>query len=202
VAFAGLVAAGQGVTFTNATIGSTFDWSNGTGADLVTTASLVFHPKTDSRFRPYVVVGAGVAAAIGEAQATMAGHYVFHVPGGAVIDESDNLTVHFGGGMGLAGVAGVGMNLRVTRGSGIRIDARGLVLENHVKTTISAHPSALVSDPAQAIWSFTTPAIQFVSNPSTGFVSTLDTSSFSATTLHPSGFHSRFNITVGYFWRF
>ena len=203
IAFGGLVASGQGVTFTNASIGSTFGWSDGTGVDIVTTASLVLHPKHDARVRPYVVAGAGVATAFGEAQATLTGHYALRVPNGAVIDESDNVTIHFGRGMGLVGVAGLGVNFRVTRGSGVRIDARGLVLENHVGTQIDASPSAIASNPAQAIWSFTTPGIQFVSNPSTGLMSTLDTKAMSGvTTLHPSGFHTRFNITVGYFWRF
>lgn len=201
-AFGGLVASGQGVAFTSPSLTSSFTWANGTGADIVSTVSLVLHPKKDSRFRPYVVVGGGVAASVGEAQATLTGHYSFRVPLGGTVDESDNVTIHFGGGFGLAGVAGVGMNLRVTRGSGIRVDARGLFLENHVATSIEAHPSAVASNPAQAVWSFTTPAIQFTTNPSSGFPSSLDTSLSGFTTLHPSGFYSRASVTVGYFWRF
>jgi len=202
-AFAGLVASGQGVAFTGATLGSTFDWRDGTGVDLVSTVSLVLHPKKDSRFRPYVVVGGGVATSFGEAQATLTGHYVLHVPSGATIDESDTVTIHFGGGTGLAAVVGGGINFRLTRGSGIRLDARGLMLENHVGTRIDADPRAVQSNPAQAIWSATTPGIQFVSHPSTGLQSSLDTSALSGfTTLHPSGFYTRFNVTVGYFWRF
>jgi hypothetical protein len=203
VAFAGLVASGQGVAFTSATFGSTFSWSDGTGIDLVSTVSLVLHPRKDSRFRPYVVVGGGVATSFGEAQATLTGQYVLRVPSGATIDESDSVTIHFGGGMGLVAVAGGGLNFRVSRGSGIRVDARGLMLENHVGTRVEARPGAVLSNPAQAIWSSTTPGLQFVSHSSTGLQSTLDTSALSGfTTLHPSGFHSRFNVTVGYFWRF
>ena len=202
-AFGGLVASGQGVAFTSPALSSSFNWQDGQGADIVTTVSLVIHPKKDGRVRPYVVVGGGVAASVGQAQATLTGRYSFRVPDGGTVDESDTVTIHFGGGVGLAGVAGAGLNFRVTRGSGIRVDARGQFLENHVPTSIDAHPSAVASNPAQAVWSFTTPALQFVTNPSTGLASSLDTSGLSGvTTLHASGFYSRASITVGYFWRF
>jgi hypothetical protein len=202
-AFGGLVASGQGVAFINPALSSSFSWQNGTGADIVSTVAIVLHPKKDSRVRPYVAFGGGVAAAVGGAEAMLTGRYSFRVPSGGTVDESDAVTIHFGGGMGFLGVAGVGFNVRVTRGSGIRVDARGQFLENHVATRIDAHPSAVASDPAQAVWSFTTPALQFVTNPSTGLTSTLDTSALSGfTTLHPSGFYSRGSVTVGYFWRF
>jgi len=202
-AFGGLVASGQGVAFANPSLTSSFTWADGTGVDLVSTVSLVLHPKKDSRFRPYAVVGGGVATSIGQAEATLTGHYVFRVPNGGTVDESDNVTIHFGGGIGLVAVAGAGVNYRVTRGSGIRVDVRGLFLQNHVGTKVEAHPSAVASYPAQAVWSFTSPALQFTTNPSSGFPSSLDTSALSGfTTLHPSGFYSRASVTIGYFFRF
>jgi len=202
-AFGGLVASGQGVAFTNPSLSSSFTWQDGTGADIVGTVALVLHPRKDSRVRPYVVFGGGIATSVGQAQATLSGHYSFHVPNGGIVDESDNVTIHFGGGFGVAGVAGGGLNFRVTRGSGIRVDVRGQFLQNHVATSIEAHPGAVASNPAQSVWSFTTPAIQFTTNPSSGFPSSLDTTALSGfTTMHPSGFYSRASVTVGYFWRF
>ncbi len=201
--FAGLVASGQGVAFTNASITSSYGWGDGTGVDLMATGALLFHSKKDSRIRPYVAVGAGFATAFGEAIGSLSGHYRFQLPSGGVVDETDNVTIHFRGGLGLVGLGGFGINWRFTRGSGLRFDARVLMIENHMETVVETHPSAVYSIPADAIWSGLTPGIQFITDPSTGLVSNLNTSGLSDfTTLHGSRFHTRYNVTVGYFWRF
>ena len=202
-AFAGLFATGQGVAFTNPSLSSSFGVTNGSGTEIVTTGSLMFSANRPGRLRPYAVVGGGMVSATGAASAQLTGHYAFSLPSGGRVDETDSVTIRFAGGNGLAIVSGAGLDVRLSRGSGIRVDGRVHVLENHVQTIVDTRPSAVASLPADAIWSSLTPGIQFITNPSTGLTSSLTAPGLSGfKTLSGSGFYARFNVTIGYFWRF
>ncbi len=201
-AFAGLVATGQGVAFTNPSLSSTYTVTNGTGFETQVTGAIVAGRRA-GRLRPYVTAGGGFVKAGGEATATLAGRYAFSLPSGGRVDESDALTIHFKGGLGFAALAGGGLSVHLTRASGIRADGRILFVQNHVQTTVDSTPTVAASLPADAIWSNLTPGIQFSTNPSTGLSSNLSAPALSDfRTLRGSGFHTRISLTVGYFWRF
>jgi hypothetical protein len=202
-AFDGLVAAGQGVAFTNPVLTSSFTSGNGSGSEMFVTGALVLAPRAGPRFRPYVAAGGGLAIGRGEATATFVGRYAFNLPSGAQVSESDSVTVRFAGGLGIVALAGAGLNVRLAGASGIQVDGRFLLVQNHLDTRVDTAPVVDSSMPADAIWSSFTPGIQFATNPSTGLSSNLTAPPLSGfRTLTGSGFESRLSLTVGYYFRF
>jgi hypothetical protein len=203
VAFGGVVAAGQGVAFLNPAITSSFSTADGSGRELIVTGAIVFGPQHTGRFRPYVVAGGGIARASGEATASLRGNYQFNLPSGALVNETDRVNIRFAGGTGLVVLAGAGLSVHLTRGSGVRADARLHLVQNHVNTYVDTTPAVAASQPADAIWSDLSPGIQFSTNPSTGVESSLSAPALDAfRSLKGSGFQNRLTFAIGYFVRF
>ena len=202
-AFNGLMSAGKGVAFTNPSVSSSWTVSDGDGLEVVATGSLIVGPRRQGRFHPYAAVGGGLAMATGQAIATLAGRYAFRLPSGAQVDETDAVTIHFKGGIGAVLSGGGGLDVYLSRASGVRADLRYLFVQNHIVTAVDSHPTVLASTPADAIWSSLSPGIQFATNPSTGLSSNLSASALDGfQTFKGRGFHTRVNVTFGYFWRF
>jgi len=202
-AFDGLVTAGQGTAFTSPVLSSSFVTSNGTGLDLITTGAMVLGAKPIWRLRPYVTVGGGLAMGVGEATASLVGRYAFTLPSGGRVNETDAVTIRFKGGLGLVALAGGGVQFRLSRTSGVQVDARLLLVQNHVDTKVTTAPAVEASSPADAIWSSLTPGIQFVTSPSTSLFSNLSAPALSGSrTLNGSGFTQRVSVTLGYYFRF
>ena len=203
VAFGGLAASAQGAAFINPQISSTSLSSNGTGAEILATGSLVLQLRRAKRFSPYIVGGGGVAISTGEAIATLEGRYRFGLPSGAQVDETDRVAIHFSGGTGLVVLGGGGVKYRLWRQFGVQGDARFLGVENHLNTVIDTSPVISESLPADALWLNLTPSIQFATHPSSGHSSSLGGTSVSSfATLSGSGFRSRYTLSVGGFMRF
>jgi len=201
-AMSGLAAAGEGA-LANPVLSSSFSISNGTGLEFVATGALVFKTKPLWRLRPYAVFGGGVITSTGEATGSLVSQYAFQLPSGGHVNETDEVTIHMKGGFGMVGVAGGGLNFRLTRASGIQVDGRFLMVENHMGTRVDTRPVVESSTPPDAIWSDLNPGIQFVTNPSTGLASNLSAPALSGSrTLSGSGFDSRVSLTVGYYFRF
>lgn len=203
IVFAGLVASGQGVAFTNPSLTSSFSVIDGSGSESMVTGALVFSSPAPRRFRPYVTIGGGLARAIGEASATLTGRYAFTLPSGARVSESDTVTARFAGGNGLVVLAGTGLSVYLSKGSGVRGDARYLLVQNHIHTYVETAPTVDSSLPADAIWSSLTPGIQFGTQPSLAHTSNLTAPALSEfRTMKGGGFNNRFSASVGYFIRF
>ena len=201
-ALSGLAIAGDGA-LANPVLSSSFATSHGTGLEMIATGALVFNTKPMWRLRPYGVAGGGVVTSTGEATGSLVSSYAFQLPSGGHVSETDEVTIHMRGGVGMVGVAGGGVNFRLTRASGIQVDGRVLLVENHMDTRVDTRPFVQSSSPADAIWSGLTPGIQFVTNPSTGLASNLTAPALSGSrTLSGSGFDTRVKLTVGYYFRF
>ena len=100
-------------------------------------------------------------------------------------------------------LGGAGLSMRLTRASGVRVDGRLMVVQNHVRTLVDTTPAVAASLPADAIWSSLTPGIQFATHPSTNLQSNLAAPALSGfQTAGGSGFNNRFLFTIGYFFRF
>jgi hypothetical protein len=142
-----------------------------------------------------------MAWGFGGAVATLTENYSFGLPSGARINETDIVHVDFSGGMGLVATGGAGLRFRVTRASGVRVDARALMVQNHVNTLVSTTPTISMSQPGDAIWSSLSPGIQFSTDPAhNSNLSAPALSEFKA--LRGSGYKPRYALSVGYYFTF
>ena len=201
-AFSGLVASGQGAAFFNPVLDSQVLAGDGEGHEILVTGSLRWEFGSGwNRLKFYVQGGGGMAWGLGGAVAILTENYSFGLPSGARIDETDIVNIDFSGGIGLVATGGGGLRFRVTRASGVRVDARALLVQDHVNTLVSTTPTISMSQPTDAIWSSLTPGIQFSTDPA--HVSNLSApalSSFKA--LSGSGYKPRYAVSVGYYFTF
>lgn len=200
-AFSGLVASAQGAAFFNPALDSQVLTGDGEGHEVVLTGALRWEFGGWTRLKFYLLGGGGIAWGMGGARAVLAENYSFGLPSGARIDETDTVNMDFSGGIGLVATGGGGMRFRVTRGSGVRVDVRALLVQNHVNTLVSTTPTVLLSQPADAIWSSLTPGIQFSTDPAhDSNLSAPALSQFKA--LSGSGFKPRYALSLGYYFTF
>jgi hypothetical protein len=200
-AFAGLAASAQGAAFFSPDLDSSVLAGDGTGHEIVVTGALVWEMGKPRRVRPYLVGGAGIAVGFGSAGAFLSENYSFSLSSGARINETDAVDISFSGGFGLVGTAGGGVRIRLSRASGVKVDGRVLMVQNHVNTLVTTRPGATLSQPADAIFSFLTPGIQFSNDPN--FVTNLSAPPLSDfKTLSGSGFNLRYAVSAGYYFTF
>lgn len=159
------------------------------------------------RFAPYVVVGGGVMTRVGELpRVALAGSYQFAVStsqGQATFAESDSLTVRFEQGANLLGIAGAGIVRQVSDRVSLTLDGRAYLGAETLTVRLDSAPSVSTRTPGAFIESFTTPAVQFSNNSSTGRDSTLSgtpLNGFKAFTT--GGLQVRYVITAGAMIRF
>ena len=200
-AFSGLAASAQGAAFFEPALDSQAFAGDGTGHEVVITGALVWEIGKPRRFRPYFVGGGGIAWGFGGAVAGITENYSFGLPSGARINETDTVNIDFSGGIGAVLTGGGGVRIRISRGSGIRLDYRLTMVQNHINTLVSTTPVTTNSAPTDAIWSSLTPGIQFSNNP--GYDTNLSApalSSFKA--FSGSGFRPRHGLSLGYYFTF
>jgi len=161
----------------------------------------------DGPFTPYLTVGGGVIHRLGDLpRIDLVGTYQFTVAttqGQASFAESDVLTMRHTQGSNLMGIAGAGFEQRLTERVGLSVDGRVYLGRQTLSLRLDSAPQVTVRTPGAFIESFTTPAVQFSSNPATGRDSTLSgtpLNGFKAFTT--SGLQTRVSVTAGLVIRF
>jgi hypothetical protein len=203
-AFAGLFATGP---FGATAVSSEISISERTSRELALVASVRYHLLTGS-FSPYLTVGGGVVTRVGSLPSiTLNGSYQFQVQAANVptvpFAESDTLTLRFEQATGPVGVAGLGLRQQLSPRMGFAIDGRVYVSQETLSLRVDSAPTVTTGTPAGFIESFTTPAVQFSNNASTGRASSLSgapLNGFKAFTT--SGVQVRYAVTAGVFFRF
>ena len=177
--------------------------------------ALVINVRTAGNLIPYATVGVGLLSTVGEASsATLRGNYRFLLPGGAPIDETDNVTVkETRDDRTLAGIIGGGVKYHVSPRWGIRIGARVALSRNTTDTILDAAPNVTLGQlPVGPGVLGSEPSIQSTnnsSNPVTALgVTAVATSTLTGSALtgmrtySGSGVVSYSNVIAGVFWRF
>lgn len=161
----------------------------------------------DGPFAPYLTAGGGVINRIGDLpRVTLTGDYQFTVStaqGQAMFAELDSLTVRYEQGASPVGIVGGGFEQRLTDRMGFSVDGRVYLGRQTLTMRLDSTPEITTRSPGAFIESFTTPAVQFSSNPATGRDSTLSgtpLNGFAAVTT--SGLQIRYRVTAGVFVRF
>jgi len=194
---------------------STAALESGGGHQLFTSGALIINLRTTGDVIPYATVGASLISTTGKMpSATLRGNYRFLLPGGAPINETDNVTVRdTRDDRTVAGILGGGVKYHVSPRWGIRLDARVSLSTNTASTVLDATPNvALGLLPAGRSLLNANPTIQF-SNNSSDPTTALGVTAVGASTLtgpamtglrtfSGSGVSSHTNITAGIFWRF
>lgn len=202
-AFTGLFTSGP---FAGVQVEATSDITGASSRELALTAALRFAVGT-GHFAPYVTVGGGFIQRIGDLpRATLAGSYQFTFAtsqGQADFAESDTLTIRYEQGANLVGIAGAGFSQRLTDRLSLMIDGRAYLGRQTIALRLDSAPMVTTQTPGRFIESFTTPAVQFSNNPSSGRDSTLSgtpLNGFKAFTT--SGLQVRYQATAGVALRF
>lgn len=156
---------------------------------------------------PYVLVGAGLVHRLGDLPtATLTGTYDFTVATSSSqsrFTESDTLTLRFEQGTALVGIAGAGLQHALTDRLGLAIDGRASFGAPALTLQLDSTPSVTTRSPGSFVESFTTPAVQFSSNPSTGRDSTLSGAPLTGfKAFSTSGLQIRYLVTAGIVVRF
>lgn len=203
-AFAGLFATGP---FGATAVSTDVVISERTSRELAVVGSVRYHLLTGS-WSPYLTVGGGVLTRIGSLPSiSLHGSYQFQVQAANVpavpFSESDTVTLRFEQAAGPVGVAGLGMRQQLSPRMGFAIDGRVYVSRETLSLRVDSAPTVTTGTPAGFIESFTTPAVQFSNNTSTGRASSLSgtpLNGFKAFTT--SGVQLRYAVTAGIFFRF
>jgi hypothetical protein len=202
-AFTGLLTTGP---FANATVNASAITSGRSSREIAATGAVRFIV-TRGAIAPYLVGGGGIISRIGSLPGiTMTGDYAFDFvtnQGSATFEESDTLVLRFEQGTRLIGIAGAGVSAKLSERLDLMIEGRAYIGAPRLALVLDSDPVVTTLTPARFIESFTTPAVQFSNNPSTGRNSTLSGAplegfqAFSA-----SGVQIRYVITAGVAFRF
>jgi hypothetical protein len=197
---AGLLASGP---FDNVTIDSSSTSGGGAGRDLVATGAVRWRLGAIAGWRTYATFGGGIVTRTGSlASVAVQSHYRFSVLSQVPIDETDAVTLHYRGSAAPVAVAGAGLSRSIADGWLLNVDGRVLIGGSDAKLLLDASPSNVAGTPAGFIESFTTPAVQFSNNPSTGRQSTLSGPAISGFSAFSGGTAIRVLVTFGIARRF
>lgn len=170
-----------------------------------TTATLAVNVRLPpwGSFVPYLTAGGGVLTGSGTLpSASLEGHYRFAVLGEVAIDETDRVSLRYTRGASFVAVLGAGLQRNLSNRWGVRVDGRLLLGPDATRITIDASPSTVRTGPSGFIESFTSPAIQFSNDPSTGRRSTLSAPALQDFEVFSGGLQTRTLLTIGVFRRF
>jgi hypothetical protein len=202
-AFRGLFATGP---FGSVNVDADVSVGERTSRELAVIGSVRYHLLTGS-WSPYLTIGGGVLTRIGSLPSiTLNGSYRFQVQAAAPtvsFAESDTVTLRFEQATGPVGVTGLGLRQHLSPRLGFSIDGRLYVSRETLSLRVDSAPTVTTGTPAGFIESFTTPAVQFSNNASTGRASSLSgtpLNGFKAFTT--SGVQMRYAVTAGVFIRF
>jgi len=198
-AFTGLLATGP---FTQVVADATASAEEGSRRDMTATAALNVHLARWGAFAPYATGGGGITFGTGSmATADLAGHYRFVIAGETPISETDTTTIRFERPVGFVFVVGGGVRTDLSEKWGLTIDARVHIGPDRTRIVIDADPES-TPGPAGFIESFTNPAIQFSSDPSTGRRSTLSGPGLDGFEVFEGSTRSRTMLTIALARRF
>lgn len=178
--------------------------SSAAGREVAITAAIVATGNPFGSFVPYVTLGGGLLAGVGDLPSvTLEGHYRFRVLGEVPIEETDRVTLRWQHRRAFVAVIGGGLRRDVSDRWGVRFDGRVLVGRHGTEFLLDASPQSVTGMPADFIESFTNPAIQFSNNASTGRESTLSGPGLNAfDAFSANRFRARVVVTVGLFFKF
>ncbi len=202
-AFEGLFTSGP---FANVAVAATSTMTGQSSRELLV-SGVVRVALLEGPFAPYLTVGGGMIQRLGDLpRIELVGAYQFTVATAATqasFAESDALTMRYTQGLNLVGIVGGGFEQRLTERVGLTVDGRVYLGRQTLSLRLDSAPQVTTRTPGAFVESFTTPAVQFSSNPSTGRDSTL-----SGTPLNEfeafgsSGLQTRISVTAGLVIRF
>ena len=198
--FTDLLASGP---FDGVTVDTTSAAAGGAGRDLLATGALRWRLGTIAGWRGYATFGGGVVTRAGSlASVALQGHYQFSVLSQVPIDETDSAALRYRGATAPVGVVGAGLSRSIAHDWLLDVDARVVIGGSDATLLLDASPSRVTGAPAGFVESFTSPAIQFSNNPSTGRQSTLSGPAISGFSAFTGGTAIRTLVTVGIARRF
>jgi hypothetical protein len=203
-AFSALLTTGP---FGATTVDATVSVSEQTSRELAVIGSVRYHLLTGT-WSPYLTIGGGVLTRIGSLPSiALNGSYQFQVQAANVpavtFAESDTLTLRFEQAAGPVGVAGLGMRQQLSPRLGFTIDGRVYLSQQTLSLRVDSAPSVTTGTPAGFVESFTTPAVQFSNNPSSGRDSSLSGTPLNGFKVFTtSGVQLRYAVTAGLVIRF
>jgi hypothetical protein len=152
---------------------------------------------------PYLTFGGGILTGSGALpSASVAGRYIFSILGEVAVNEADRVSLRYTRGAVFVAVLGAGLQREMSDRWGIRIDGRMLLGPDATRVVIDAAPSIARAGPSGFIESFTSPAVQFSNDPSTGRRSTLSAPALQGFEVFSGGLQTRTLLTVGVCRRF
>src|SRR5690606_17345786 len=117
--------------------------------------------------------------------------------------ESDALTLRYTQGLNMVGIAGGGFEQRLTERVGLTVDGRVYLGRQTLSLRLDSAPQVITQIPGAVVESFTTPAVQFSSNPATCRNSTLSGTPLDGfQAFATSGLQTRVSVTAGLVIRF
>ena len=203
-AMASLFASGP---FTGTDVAARTIAGGGSTRELALTGALHIRLRRQAALTPYVTVGGGLIAGVGDGEAlTIEGRYrtTIDVPDGAgvPIDETDRVTLRSRRGRTFVGSVGAGVRRDAGGGWAVHVDGRVLVGADTTQLRIDADPVVAPGTPAGVIETFTHPSLQFSNDPSTGRESSLGGGLDGFEAFRGDGLSTRVLITVGLVRRF
>jgi hypothetical protein len=208
-AWDGLIATGGGFIFTAPNITSTSDIKKRGGRQLVTNGVLVINLPSRGAILTYATVGAGLVANEGAVPTvTLTGNYRFTslnglAPNSFTVNETDVVKVRTAGGSSFTTVFGGGIKVMRSSRWGIRADVRAHVGAMRNDLMLSLTPNVATQAGGGAIASTHNPSMQFSSDPSTGFRSSLAGPAVDGfRVFHGSGVSTLLNLTAGVYFKF
>ncbi len=151
---------------------------------------------------PYVVVGGGIASAMGDSPSMeLVRSLRLQFGASSVHEELDALSVTTHANLGGLLVFGGGLRQSIGGHSGVRIDARVFVMSDKTSTRVVAHPTTFPGQTEAATFRASSGlGILFSSTPS--ITSSLSVPLDEFETFTGSGFRTQVSATVGYYVRF
>jgi hypothetical protein len=199
-AFTGLLASGP---FSSVTVEATAAIAADRRRDVAATGAFSADLRSLGALTPYVTFGGGVVFGAGALpSAELTGRYRFAILGVVPVDESDRVTIRFEHPAAFAAVAGGGLRRDLSEKWGLRFDVRALIGPDVRRVTVTASPSTIPGVPAGFVESFTSPAIQFSNDPSTGRRSSLSAPALQDVRVFSGGFRALTMVTLGISRRF
>lgn len=174
--FTGLFTSGP---FTNVNINAETATSGTSSRELVFSAAVryTFGAGSSNTVTPYFTLGGGVIHRLGDLpRVALTGDYQFTVstPQAQVsFSESDSLTIRYEQGANLVGIIGGGLHRRLSDRTGLSLDGRAYLGRQTLTMRLDSAPEVETRTPGAFIESFTTPAVQFSNNSTSGRGSTL-----------------------------
>ena len=154
-------------------------------------------------FVPYLTFGGGVLTGSGSLpSASLEGRYRFSILGEVAIDETDRVSIRYTRRASFVAVLGAGLQRDLSDRWGVRFDGRMLLGPDATRLAIDTSPSSVRTGPSGFIESFTSPAVQFSNDPSTGRRSTLSAPALQGFEVFAGSLQTRTLLTVGVVRRF